>query len=98
MPAIQFYAAAKIIIVFYVLAGAFSIPPTHSRSATAGLEVSYDCSRKKVIPIVLAGRDALVSAVTGSGKTGAFGIPLLEDDSSWERYLRDYCAYSLPNS
>lgn len=34
--------------------------------------------QEKVIPIVLAGRDALVSAVTGSGKTGAFGIPLLE--------------------
>lgn len=34
--------------------------------------------QEKTIPIVLAGRDALVSAVTGSGKTGAFGIPLLE--------------------
>ncbi|TNJ26361.1 ATP-dependent RNA helicase [Giardia muris] len=32
----------------------------------------------KAIPVVLAGRDTLVTAQTGSGKTGAFGIPVLE--------------------
>lgn len=34
--------------------------------------------QEKAIPLVLSGRDLLVSAVTGSGKSGAFGIPLLE--------------------
>lgn len=32
----------------------------------------------KVIPLALIGRDICASAVTGSGKTGAFAIPILE--------------------
>ncbi|EME30650.1 ATP-dependent RNA helicase DEAD [Galdieria sulphuraria] len=32
----------------------------------------------KVIPLALVGRDICASAVTGSGKTGAFAVPILE--------------------
>ena len=32
----------------------------------------------RVIPKIRSGHDLMVQAVTGSGKTGAFGIPLLE--------------------
>jgi len=32
----------------------------------------------RVIPIMRAGRDVLVQAITGSGKTGAFGLPIVE--------------------
>ncbi|MBW7911541.1 MAG: DEAD/DEAH box helicase, partial [Alphaproteobacteria bacterium] len=32
----------------------------------------------KAIPVALKGRDILGSAQTGTGKTGAFGIPLIE--------------------
>ncbi|MDR0952912.1 MAG: DEAD/DEAH box helicase, partial [Elusimicrobiota bacterium] len=32
----------------------------------------------EVIPLILRGKDALVSAQTGSGKTAAFTIPLLD--------------------
>ena len=34
--------------------------------------------QKKAVPYVLAGRDIMVQARTGSGKTGAFILPLLE--------------------
>ncbi len=32
----------------------------------------------KVVPLMRAGRDLIVQAMTGSGKTGAFGIPIAE--------------------
>ncbi|MBT8485756.1 MAG: DEAD/DEAH box helicase, partial [Phycisphaerae bacterium] len=32
----------------------------------------------EVIPIALAGRDILAQSKTGTGKTAAFGIPVLE--------------------
>ncbi|MBP7865466.1 MAG: DEAD/DEAH box helicase [Acidobacteria bacterium] len=32
----------------------------------------------KVIPYILAGRDLMIQSRTGSGKTGAYGLPLLE--------------------
>ena len=34
--------------------------------------------QQRAVPIALAGRDVLASAPTGSGKTAAFGIPLLQ--------------------
>ena len=34
--------------------------------------------QRRVIPIVRAGRDLIVQAMTGSGKTGAFGLPVVE--------------------
>ncbi|MFQ5417790.1 MAG: DEAD/DEAH box helicase, partial [Myxococcota bacterium] len=33
----------------------------------------------KVIPAMRTGRDLIVKAITGSGKTGAFGIPIVSD-------------------
>jgi len=35
--------------------------------------------QEKVVPAMRSGRDLIVKAVTGSGKTGAFGIPLVTD-------------------
>ena len=34
--------------------------------------------QSRVIPLMRAGRDVIVQAVTGSGKTGAFGLPIVE--------------------
>jgi len=34
--------------------------------------------QQKMIPLVLAGRDVLVQARTGTGKTAAFGLPILQ--------------------
>ncbi|MEE8558300.1 MAG: DEAD/DEAH box helicase [Myxococcota bacterium] len=34
--------------------------------------------QKRVIPMMREGRDLIVQAVTGSGKTGAFGLPIVE--------------------
>jgi ATP-dependent RNA helicase DeaD len=34
--------------------------------------------QERVIPLMRAGRDLIVQAVTGSGKTGAFGLPIIE--------------------
>ena len=33
----------------------------------------------KVLPLMRAGTDLIVKAITGSGKTGAFGIPLIAE-------------------
>jgi Lhr-like helicase len=34
--------------------------------------------QQRVIPLMRAGRDLIVQAITGSGKTGAFGLPIVE--------------------
>ena len=34
--------------------------------------------QEKAIPIVLAGRDLMAGAQTGTGKTGAFALPTLQ--------------------
>ena len=35
--------------------------------------------QKETIPLALSGNDVIGQARTGSGKTGAFGIPILEN-------------------
>jgi ATP-dependent RNA helicase DDX56/DBP9 len=34
--------------------------------------------QEKAIPLLLEGKDVLIRARTGSGKTGAFGIPIIQ--------------------
>ena len=47
--------------------------------ALAALEHSSPTPiQRQAIPAVLAGRDLLAAAQTGTGKTGAFGLPLLQ--------------------
>ncbi|HID04202.1 MAG TPA: DEAD/DEAH box helicase [Aigarchaeota archaeon] len=43
--------------------------------------------QEKAIPVALEGRDVLVQARTGTGKTGAFGIPIIETMRRGERAL-----------
>ncbi len=42
--------------------------------------------QSEAIPLVLAGRDLIGQAQTGTGKTGAFGIPLLEKIDPKEKF------------
>ena len=46
--------------------------------------------QERVVPLALAGRDVCASAATGSGKTAAFGLPLLE------RVVRAKAAHGRP--
>ena len=43
--------------------------------------------QKEAIPLALEGRDLLIQARTGTGKTGAFGIPIIERIRRGERAL-----------
>src|SRR5690242_15857944 len=56
-----------------------------------GYEEPTDIQRE-AIPPLLAGRDVLGQAATGTGKTAAFALPLLQristDDSDGERMVR----------
>ena len=55
--------------------------PTTSRPASAISAGRSRCRcRPRVIPLMRADRDLIVQARTGSGKTGAFGIPIVADD------------------
>ena len=42
----------------------------------------------KVIPLMREGRDLIVQARTGSGKTGAFGIPIIESTDPDDRDIQ----------
>ena len=33
--------------------------------------------QRRVIPVMRSGRDLIVQAITGSGKTGGFGLPIV---------------------
>ncbi|MBI4393405.1 MAG: DEAD/DEAH box helicase [Euryarchaeota archaeon] len=46
----------------------------------------------KVIPVILSGRDVMAQAQTGTGKTAAFGIPLVE---RLPPHSKDVCALAL---
>ncbi len=45
--------------------------------------------QRRVIPMMLAGRDLIVQAITGSGKTGAFGLPIAEKLVPEQRNIQD---------
>ena len=42
--------------------------------------------QEKTIPVMLAGRDVIAKAPTGTGKTCAFGIPVAEDIDPEKKY------------
>ncbi|WP_341361174.1 DEAD/DEAH box helicase [Georgenia sp. M64] len=42
----------------------------------------------EAIPVLLSGRDVVGVAQTGTGKTAAFGLPLLEAVDAWERSVQ----------
>ena len=44
----------------------------------------------QAIPIIIEGKDIIGQAQTGTGKTAAFGIPLLQADSLPEKRSADY--------
>ena len=43
----------------------------------------------KAIPLVLAGRDVMGAAQTGTGKTAGYGLPMLQRKRIRARLLRD---------
>ena len=45
-------------------------------------KMPYKSSQAEAIPLVLGGGDVLMAAETGSGKTGAFCLPVLQ--ITWE--------------
>src|SRR5690554_1441299 len=52
-------------------------PALAERLATLGIHTPTDI-QKQAIPHILAGKDLLAGAQTGTGKTAAFGLPLLQ--------------------
>src|SRR4051794_31695354 len=70
-------------------AGASSAPPPSLKFSSVGLDPSLQRAvadqgytvmtpiQAKAIPYVLAGRDIMGAAQTGTGKTAAFSLPLL---------------------
>lgn len=55
----------------------FGLPPKLMQALTRMNFVTPTPIQQASIPLALAGRDILGSAQTGTGKTGAFGIPLI---------------------
>jgi len=55
----------------------FNLPPALSANLKAMEYTSPTPIQKQAIPLALQGRDVLGSAQTGTGKTAAFGIPLV---------------------
>jgi len=58
-----------------------AIPPDLDRATKVLGWVKFTPIQDKVIPIVRSGRDVIAQAQTGTGKTGAFALPLLEQVS-----------------
>ncbi len=50
--------------------------------------VSPTLVQEKVLPVVLAGKDVIVNSKTGSGKTAAFGIPIISSLSSTNKKIK----------
>ncbi|WP_461832184.1 DEAD/DEAH box helicase [Aquifex sp.] len=53
-------------------------------------ELNYETPtpvQEKTIPLALEGKDCLIQARTGTGKTGAFGLPILNNLSKGEKAL-----------
>ncbi|MFC4735668.1 DEAD/DEAH box helicase [Bacillus daqingensis] len=44
--------------------------------------------QEKVIPVILGGRDVIGQAQTGTGKTAAFGIPLINDINAKQKHVQ----------
>ncbi|CAG7721408.1 unnamed protein product [Allacma fusca] len=51
--------------------------------------------QEKAIPLILEGKDVLARARTGSGKTGAFAVPLLQRVLTIKSTAREQCTLAL---
>ena len=59
----------------------FSELPISSRIVRAVRDMGFETAteiQEKAIPIILQGRDVLGKSNTGTGKTAAFGLPIVE--------------------
>ena len=60
----------------------FSQLDLHPKLAQVTAELGYDAPTKvqaQVIPLMLAGKDVIAQSQTGSGKTAAFALPILQN-------------------
>jgi len=62
-------------------------PALHDAVAELGFETATPI-QAETIPAILAGRDVIAQARTGSGKTAAFGLPMLEGIKDGGRAVR----------
>ena len=67
----------QLVTFFMTTFNDYTLPPALKTTLAAMGFVTPTPVQSQTIPLALEGRDVLATAMTGSGKTGAFGIPII---------------------